>query len=107
MRRGFTLIELAIALVIIGILMGIGAGLIGSLVKSEKMRKTRSVVEAAKEAIKGYAVSHRVLPNESTFKNIFPEKDPWNQDLVYITMRGSLRMQIPHMTSAGGGKLPT
>ncbi len=52
-RRGFTLIELAIVLVLIGLLVGMGAGLIGLLVKRVHYNQTRERLDANVEALIG------------------------------------------------------
>ncbi len=59
---GFTLIEVALMLVILGLLLGMGVSLIGPLVKRSKLAETREAVKAAKEAFVGYAVKNGYLP---------------------------------------------
>ncbi|MBI5641424.1 MAG: prepilin-type N-terminal cleavage/methylation domain-containing protein, partial [Nitrospirae bacterium] len=53
-RRGFTLIEIAIVLIIIGFLLTIGAGMMGMLTKKAKLTETRETVKTAHESILGY-----------------------------------------------------
>lgn len=59
---GFTLVEIAMVLVVIGILLSIGAGLIGILSKRAKFNESREIVKAAREAVIGYAISNKKLP---------------------------------------------
>ncbi len=61
-KEGFTLIELAMVLVVIGLLIGLGMGLIGPLTKRAKLIETRETVKQAKEAVLGYAVKNGYLP---------------------------------------------
>jgi len=61
-RQGFTLVELAIVLVIIGLLVGLGAGLIGPLTKRTKIIETKETIDAAVESIVGYAASNNRIP---------------------------------------------
>ena len=61
-RNGFTLVELAIVLVIVGLLIGMGAGLIGPLTKRAKLIETRNTVKEVYETINGYAASNKRLP---------------------------------------------
>jgi prepilin-type N-terminal cleavage/methylation domain-containing protein len=61
-RLGFTLVEIAMVLVVIGILLSIGAGLIGILSKRAKFNESREIVKAAREAVIGYAISNKRLP---------------------------------------------
>jgi len=81
-NKGFTLIELAIVLVIVGILVGLGTALIGPLTKQTKVVDTREAVKAAKAALTGYAVKYGFLPT-----TIGPsggrELDAWGRSLQY------------------------
>lgn len=61
-ERGFTLVELAMVLVVIGLLIGLGMGLIGPLTKRAKLIETRETVKAAYESILGYAARNKKLP---------------------------------------------
>lgn len=60
--RGFTLVELSIVLVIIGILVSMGASALGPLTKRAKLAETRETIKGMKEAVVSYAVSHRETP---------------------------------------------
>ena len=53
---GLTLIELAIVLVVIGILLGLGAGLISVLIKRLLYNESQEIVDAGVHALIGYAV---------------------------------------------------
>ena len=104
-RRGFTLIELAIVLVILGLLLGMGVGLVGMLTKRikirearEKIREAREVVNAAIDALIGHAMSRRclVLGDNDPLQGFFSGtqfyqnagipriKDSWGKFLYYI-----------------------
>lgn len=65
-HSGFTLIEVALMLAILGLLLGIGVSLIGPLVKRSKLLETREAVKQAKEALAGYAVKYGYLPYQDT-----------------------------------------
>lgn len=64
--RGFTLVEIAIVLVIIGLLVGIGASVMGPLAKRTKWVTTREQIRGAREALTGYAISRGRLPCPDT-----------------------------------------
>jgi prepilin-type N-terminal cleavage/methylation domain-containing protein len=66
---GFTLIELAFVLVIIGLLLGLGAELLPMLVKQSKLKEDRLLVKETKTAIIGYALATGRLPYASTTIN--------------------------------------
>lgn len=69
LRSGFTLIELAFVLVIIGLLLGLGAELLPMLVKQSKLKEDRLLVKETKTAIIGYALATGRLPYASTTIN--------------------------------------
>ncbi len=60
--KGFTLIEIAIVLVIVGLLLGLGTSLVGPLTKKSKRSESQEDVNAAVNAIIGYAASNNRLP---------------------------------------------
>ncbi len=83
-RRAFTLIELAIVLVIIGIILSIGVGLYVNIIKNAKFSATRDIVKTACEAVKGYAKSHYELPDSSALNTLgIKTKDAYAKPLVY------------------------
>ncbi len=84
-ERGLTLIELAIVLIVLGILLGIGAGIIGILIKRVKYNESKEIVNAAVEGIIGYVISTGKLPTDtelsSTVRTTF---DSYNKPLAYV-----------------------
>lgn len=57
--RGFTLIELAIVLVIITILVGGLAGPLSTQIQARRVAETQRTLDEGREAIVGYAMTHR------------------------------------------------
>lgn len=84
-NKGVTLIEIAIVLIVIGILLGVGAGLVGPLTKRIKRSDSREVVKAAKEAVLGFAVKYKRLPNTTEFADNIKNTDAWGNTLYYYT----------------------
>jgi prepilin-type N-terminal cleavage/methylation domain-containing protein len=78
---GFTLIEIAIVLVILGLLLGLGVGLIGLLVKRAKIMESRETVDAALEALVSYAAGNKCLTDNLTQANVRKTVDAWEQPL--------------------------
>lgn len=81
-KKGFTLIEIAMVLVVIGILMSIGVGMMGSLLKQGKNIDARDVVKSAKSALSGYAVKNGFLPTTIGSSGA-RELDAWGRSLSY------------------------
>ena len=67
-NEGFTIIEMAVVLIIVGLMVGFGASLIRPLFERSKRIETQETVKAAVESVTGYAVSHNSrLPDTSQF----------------------------------------
>ncbi|MHB1054242.1 MAG: type II secretion system protein [Thiobacillus sp.] len=62
-QRGFTLIEMAIVLVIVTILIGGLAMPLSAQIQARRIAETKKVLEEARDAILGYAMSHAVTGN--------------------------------------------
>ncbi|WP_297454178.1 prepilin-type N-terminal cleavage/methylation domain-containing protein [Persephonella sp.] len=85
-NRGFTLIELAMVLIIIGLLMGIGITAFGILVKRAKVQSTKEIINAAADALISYAGSAEKLPGtDPKFQSIVRNsKDSFNKDIKFF-----------------------
>ncbi|WP_022855783.1 prepilin-type N-terminal cleavage/methylation domain-containing protein [Thermodesulfobacterium thermophilum] len=83
--KGFTLIEIAIVLIILGFLIGLGASLVGVLTKRAKLTEAKEIVNAAVESVIGFAARENRLPLSTEFNQIVRNPyDPWNKPLVYF-----------------------
>ena len=98
-EKGFTLIEIAMVLVIIGLLVGIGAGLMGPLTKQVKLRRTRDTVNDVYNAIIGYAASNKIIPPDLQVLGV-KTKDAYGRDLLYSAAGGITAGNI--CTTMGG-----
>ncbi|MEW6066849.1 MAG: prepilin-type N-terminal cleavage/methylation domain-containing protein [Nitrospirota bacterium] len=93
-NKGFTLIELAIVLIIIGILVALGVGLIGPLTKQAKYTETKEIVNADVESVISHGASNRLLPVQGDFVSdgtndefveiVRTPQDSWTKTLYYI-----------------------
>ena len=81
-KLGFTLIELSIVLVILGLIIGTLAPLFVTLTKKNKLTDGRQLVATARDEIKGEIIRARVMP--TNLDNIGHTIDPWQNPLVYI-----------------------
>ena len=79
--EGLTLIEVAIVLVILGLLIGLGAGLVSMLTKRAKIVESRETVDSAVEALISYAAGNKCLTDNLTQANVRKTTDAWNQPL--------------------------
>ncbi|MSQ59675.1 MAG: prepilin-type N-terminal cleavage/methylation domain-containing protein [Betaproteobacteria bacterium] len=70
-QSGFSLIELAIAIIVIALLLGALLVPLGTQVEQRKIAETQLVLEEIKEALLGYAMMNGNLPRPS-LSNVFP-----------------------------------
>ena len=84
--KGFTIIEVAMVLVIIGLLVGFGASLVGPLTMRAKRNETKETIQAAVEAIIGFAASNdQQLPNDAEFRALLrKQNDAFSKPLYYV-----------------------
>ncbi len=64
--RGFSLVELAVVLVIIGLLLGGLLAPLGTQMENDRRKETQATLEAIREALIGYAVINGRLPCPDT-----------------------------------------
>ena len=63
---GFTLVEMAIVLVIVGLLSGGGVTILSSQLEMRRARETNALLNEAREALLGFAVTQGRLPRPAT-----------------------------------------
>jgi len=83
-KKGFTLIGIAIIMIILGILLTLSISIMGVSVKKTKCAKSRKIVNEAKKAIIGFTIENMRLPSTDEFPNIVRDTDAWGRKLIYI-----------------------
>ncbi|XPS84421.1 uncharacterized protein Dvar_24390 [Desulfosarcina variabilis str. Montpellier] len=85
-QAGFTIIEMAIVMILIGLVVGFGASLIGPLSIRAKRIESTETVKAAAEAIIGHATANQaVLPTAAQLtQTIKTQNDAWSRPIQYL-----------------------
>jgi len=91
-HNGFSLVELSIVLVIIGLLVGLGSSMIGPMMNFTKVRETRDMMDASIQSIISWSSSRNTLPQASAVPTVvdgfsYVAKSPldaWSQPLIYL-----------------------
>ncbi len=81
-KKGFTLLELAIVLLILGILIGLGAGVATILIKRAKFAENKEIMEANLSAIKSYISANSTLPTDTSA--LAYTIDAYGKNIIYV-----------------------
>ncbi|HEX5709820.1 MAG TPA: type II secretion system protein [Sulfuricurvum sp.] len=86
MKKGFTLIELSIVLIIIGLLTGGAFQMIKVMQEKARATEAKQTLEAAKEAVLGFVINHNgVLPADQVEFNTLGFRGTGNTDIHYVS----------------------
>ncbi len=84
-RNGFSLVELAVSLVVIGLLIGLGTAMVGPLLSSIKVRESRENLGAAVESVNSWAAGNTRLPDATEFgSTVRTPTDAWGRPFRYL-----------------------
>ena len=85
MRKAFTLIELSIVLIIVGILFGGGASMMTQFTKQQQFQKNMQKLERLKTSIEGFVLTHKRLPNQDEKDTLLLDtKDHFGKPIEYV-----------------------
>lgn len=84
-QDGFTLVELAVSMVVIGLLIGLGMAMVGPLMTSIKVRETKETIGGVVESINSWASGNNSLPDVAGFSNVAKSpNDSWGRPFIYV-----------------------
>jgi type II secretory pathway pseudopilin PulG len=86
--RGFTLVEMAIIMVILGMILTTVLPLMTEGVFRGKAAKARATVRNLKQEIIGYALANGILPDIAAVENMGGSEDPWGHPVAYWSEPG-------------------
>jgi len=87
--KGFTLIEMAIVLVIVGLIVGLTLPLVTDLIKSGKKNEAERFMRDVKEQIIGYAIMNDGKLPSNLATDLGIGEDPYGNTLTYIVQNDS------------------
>lgn len=81
-KKGFSLVELAIVFVVMGVLLAVGIKMLAPMLGRAKMNETDKIVQAAVDSVVGYVAIEHEFPN--VFETVVTtSEDIWGNDLVF------------------------
>ena len=83
---GFTLIEMAIVIIVVGVIISIAAATLPPLILSSKIKKTEALLEKVDNAIQGYSMVHHRLPFAANAPDGIESNDLFVGYLPYHTL---------------------
>lgn len=84
-HKGFTLVEMAIVLVILGLLIGLGSSMITPLTNLAKLRESREIIDSDMTSVLAWAAGNNSLPTVAGFVANTPRiNDSWVRPLIYL-----------------------
>ncbi len=86
MKKGFTLVEMAMVLIVVGLLMGGGFQMMKVMQEKARSTEAKQTLEAAKEAVIGFVMSNNgVLPANQAAFNTLGFRGTGNTDINYVS----------------------
>lgn len=87
-RSAFTLVEMAMVLIIMGIIVGSSTKIFASMSKNAKRQETRELLKQMRLDIEGFSQVFKRLPTKEEFLNFRVEsKDAWGKDILYVVTK--------------------
>lgn len=84
-HAGFTVVEMAIVMIIVGILVALGVSMMGPLARTAKVNETQGIIDADIESLFGFAATYKRLPTNADFAaSVRKTSDAWGNALYYL-----------------------
>ena len=80
---GFTLVELSLVIVVIGLLLGFGITAWMSMKTSQQISATTTTLKTAASCLSKYVIHSEQTPAQTYFSKRCVDVDPWGQDIIY------------------------
>ncbi|MCP4746463.1 MAG: prepilin-type N-terminal cleavage/methylation domain-containing protein [Desulfobacteraceae bacterium] len=85
-QKGFTLVEMAVVLVVVGIIISTLATVLPSLIQSSKIKQSQALLERADYALQGYSLANHRLPFADSGADGIEDSGTFAGNLPYLTL---------------------
>ncbi len=82
-HKGFTLIEISIILIVMGIILFVATGAWNMLVKGREISATRNMLKSTNNCLLSYATAAKRVPLNIYYKNQCQKKDTWGRSILF------------------------
>ena len=87
-KSAFTLVEMAMVLIIMGIIVGSSTKIFASMSKNAKLQETKELLKQISLDIEGFTQAFNRLPSKKELLNFRIEsKDSWGKEIAYFTTK--------------------
>ena len=96
-RKAFTLIEIAMVLIVMGIIVGSSTKIFISLSKNAKTQETKEHMKLLTLDIEGFSTTFNRLPTQKEFESFHMQiKDAWGKPIIYVPSKMLLSSLCNH-----------
>lgn len=89
---GFTLIELAFAITVIGFLLSFGVTAWMSMKTTHQISATETTLKSASSCLSNYVIHSGVTPPQAYFTNSCSDTDSWGEKIIYYNNGDGLQL---------------
>ncbi len=96
-RKGFSLLEMAMVLAVLGLLLSFMSVAWISMKRSQQISSAKTMLEAVSNCLLDYVIHSRAIPPQSYFTQYCADTDPWGNAVVYYNSEDN--QEIPAVVS--------
>ena len=98
-QSAFTLVEMAMVLIIMGLIIGSSTKVFTSFSKNTKLQETKELLKQMSLDIEGFSKAFHRLPTEKEFNKFrMRTKDSWGKEVTYVTTK-TITEKLCHLKS--------
>ena len=91
-NRGFTLIELAMVITVIGLLLSFATASWMSMKTSQQISAANTTLKTASHCLVNYTIHSGTVPPQAYFSSHCNTRDPWGENIVYYNNGDNLNI---------------
>jgi len=93
-QRGFTLVEIALVITVIGLILSFGVSAWMSMKTSQQISATETTLKTVASCLSNYVIHSGKTPPQDYFSNKCVETDSWGQSIVFYNIGDNIELTI-------------